>query len=245
MLCKDQAICIRKTDYSETSQIVTLLTKEHGKISAIAKGARRTKSTVFSGAIELFSTGEIVFSMPESAKLATLTEFDQIPLYPGLTRSLYNLNCALFSAELINKMVDQHNPHRELFELFAEFLSNIQSCRTKEQSLSRLIKFQIDLLLELGTGFVFNRCVNCSRKFSSSWNEVYFSSESNGFICRDCEAPFVDKIRLAQKIYTVLANLELLNQADFKTISLIEKLLIHHFTCILHKPPRTARFFSN
>ena len=47
MLKKDQAVCLRKADYSETSQVVTLFTRSHGKIPAMAKGAKRAKSSTY------------------------------------------------------------------------------------------------------------------------------------------------------------------------------------------------------
>ncbi|MHC4155757.1 MAG: DNA repair protein RecO, partial [Planctomycetota bacterium] len=56
MLTKDEAICIRAVDYSETSQIVTFFTRANGKVGAIAKGSKRPKSA-FDGAIEVFSHG--------------------------------------------------------------------------------------------------------------------------------------------------------------------------------------------
>ena len=69
MLTKDHAICIRAVDYSETSQIVTLFTKQNGKIGAIAKGSKRPKSS-FDGPIELFAYGRIIFTHSDDAILA-------------------------------------------------------------------------------------------------------------------------------------------------------------------------------
>ena len=92
MLTKDTAICIRTTDYSETSQIVTLFTKAAGKISAIAKGSKRPKSA-FDGPLEVLSYGRIVFSDSNREKLATLTEFQQNPAFSCSADNLFVLNC--------------------------------------------------------------------------------------------------------------------------------------------------------
>ena len=121
MLTTDSAICIRAIDYSETSQIVTLFTRTTGKISAIAKGSKRAKSA-FDGPLEIFSAGEIVFSHRENQKLATLTEFEQKPIFAGLRKNLAPLNAALFAAELVNELTDQYDPHKGLFEIFSQFL---------------------------------------------------------------------------------------------------------------------------
>ena len=115
MLEKDQAICLRAVDYSDTSQIVTLFGKNSGKISAIAKGSKRAKSS-FEGPIEVFSYGEIVFSIPASGKLATLTEFGQRPIFRQLRSRLFTLNCGLFAVELVDNLTHEHDRHPALFD---------------------------------------------------------------------------------------------------------------------------------
>lgn len=245
MVTKDLAICIKKTDYSDTSQIVTLLTRSNGKLSAIAKGSRRAKSTSFGGTIELFSYGEVMLSIPKSESLATLTEFDQRPVFVGMSRNLFNLNSGLFAVEIVNYLTEQYDPHPELFDLLYDFLADIQVGSDKQASLGRLIKFQFDFLKELGVGLVFERCVNCKQKFNDSWSEVWFCSEMNGLICRDCEAPFIDKVRLPKSMVMFLNDMDSVEEVDFKQLSQMEKLIIRHFTWMLHKPPRTAKYFND
>jgi DNA repair protein RecO (recombination protein O) len=90
-------------NYSETSQVVTLFTRDSGKVAAMAKGSRRAKSS-FDGPIEVFSFGEVMFIIKESGgQLATLTEFDQQPRFRLLSQNLNALNAALFAAELTEK----------------------------------------------------------------------------------------------------------------------------------------------
>ncbi|MCK5226082.1 MAG: DNA repair protein RecO, partial [Planctomycetes bacterium] len=117
MLNKDSAICIRSIDYSETSQIVTFFTRANGKISAIAKGSKRLKSS-FDGPIEMFSCGEIIFSESAGGKLATLTEFAQQSTFINLNKNLFALNCSMFAAELLNNLTDDYDSHQELFDSF-------------------------------------------------------------------------------------------------------------------------------
>lgn len=243
MLLKDKAICIRKTDYSETSQIIVLLTREHGKLSAIAKGSRRSKSKSFGGAIEIFSFGEIVFAMPKTGTLATITEFDQLPVFIHLRSKLTSLNAALFGVELVNSLTEEYDPHSELFDLLEQFLMDVQQARSSRESLEFLIVFQLSLLNILGIKLVFDRCANCKQRFSASWGEVYFSSDSNGFVCRDCEAGFIEKFRIPYEVASVLSELSQLSNADDRVVEYIEKLLIRHLTHLLHKPPRMAKYF--
>ncbi len=254
VLKKDTAICIRTTDYSETSQILTFFTKDSGKISAIAKGSKRPRSS-FAGPFEIFSYGKIVFADSNKEKLATLTEFEPIGTGTGfstLSTNLYKLNCCLFATELLNKLTHDYDPHPQLFDDFLQFLQNAQSSKSiKPPALNSgmlilLILFQLSLLKETGLQPVLNHCVNCKTQYAiHNTQYVFFSSSVNGLICRDCEAAFPDKIRLSPNAADCLSNLKLLTSANEKTLKEIEKLLTNHFTEILgHKPKMTKYILS-
>ena len=247
MLTKDTAICIRAIDYSETSQIVTFFTRATGKISAIAKGSKRPKSA-FDGPIEIFSHGKIVFSDSNKEKLATLTEFEQQPGLTGLRNNLFALNCRLFGTELINSLTNDYDPHPDLFDSFLQFLQNANEHRESKiehrDLLSLLILFQLTLLKEIGLQPILNYCVNCKTRYErrATSNEFYFSSSANGLICRDCEGSFPDKIRLTKNAANCLANVKLIAESQEKTLNEIEKVLIYHFTELLGKPPKVAKY---
>jgi DNA repair protein RecO (recombination protein O) len=247
MLTKDTAICIRTTDYSETSQIVTLFTRTTGKISAIAKGSKRPKSA-FDGPLEVFSYGQIVFSDSSREKLATLTEFQQQPGFADLANNLFALNCCLFGAELVNSLTHDYDPHPELFDAFLQFLQNANKERVTghetRDTLLLLILFQLTLLREIGLIPILNTCANCKTQYAirGTQYEAYFSSSANGLICKDCEASFPDKIKLSQNALDCLANVKLLAETNEKTLNEIQQVLIKHFTEILHRPPKMAKY---
>jgi len=247
VLIKDTAICIRAVDFSETSQIVTFFTRRSGKISVIAKGSKRPKSA-FDGPIEVLSSGKIVFSDSTREKLATLTEFESAYGGPGLARltnNLFALNCYFFATELLNNLTDDYDPHPELFDSFLQFLKDTQDTGDeRRETISLLILFQLSLLKEVGLQPVLNACVNCETQYAirNTQYEVYFSSSANGLICKDCEGSFPDKIRLTEPAAKALINLKLLAESDEKTLNEIEKILIHHFTEILHRPPKMAKY---
>lgn len=247
MLTKDIAICIRATDFSETSQILTLFARDAGKISAIAKGSKRAKSA-FDGHVEVFSHGKIVYSAPKRERLATLTEFEQAPGFTNLPADLFTLNCCLFATELVNLLTDDYDPHPHLFDAFLQFLQNTNEIRAtsdkRRNVLPLLIPFQLTLLKEIGLMPIFSYCVNCktSHEPRATSHEFYFSSFANGFICADCEASFPDKIKLTKKAANCLADAKSIADADERTLNEIEKTLIHHFTETLHRQPKMAKY---
>ena len=242
MLEKDTAVCLRTVNYSDTSQVVTLFTRERGKVGAIAKGSRRAKSS-FGGAIEVFSFGDIVFAPSASGKLATLTEFEQRADFLGLRRKLFNLNCGLFAAELLEAFTQDHDPHADLFDCFVRFLSDCQGAGDDIEAIGFLILFQLSLLAGIGTKPVLERCVNCQAVFGDNWRQAYFSSIANGLICQDCEQAFTDKIRLSRGCAGCLADMKLFTSADERTLREVEKVLIYHFTALMHRSPKTAKYF--
>lgn len=244
MLQKDRAICLRAVNYSETSQVVTLLGRKSGKISAIAKGSKRPKSS-FEGPIEVFSSGHIVYAPRSGGKLATLTEFQQEPVFRTLRTKLFALNCGFFAAELLDAFTQEADPHSELFDSFFQFLCDVQEAEDKFIAVGFLVLFQLTLLSEVGTRPVLGGCANCNTTFGDQWPQVYFSSSANGLICYDCEQAFVDKIRLTKKCAKCLSDLQLIKNASPTTMNEIEKVLIYHFTALLHRPPKMAKHFLN
>ncbi len=180
MLKKDKAVCLRTADYSETSQVVTLFSRGSGKLSAIAKGSKRPKSS-FDGPIEVFSFGDIVYAPPRWAALATLTEFDQKRGFLNLRKNLTALNCAYFGAELLEAFTRDLDPHTDLFDSFLQFLSDIQTADSRN-GLGLLILFQLTLLAEVGTKPVVTECVNCRTGFSEKWRDVHFAASAADLI---------------------------------------------------------------
>ncbi|MHC5139512.1 MAG: DNA repair protein RecO [Planctomycetota bacterium] len=245
MQIKDTAICLRMVNYSETSQVVTLFTRDSGKVAAMAKGSRRAKSS-FDGPIEVFSFGEVMFIIKESGgQLATLTEFDQQPRFRLLSQNLNALNAALFAAELTEKFLEDHDPHPDLFDKYIKFLETIQREENHANRLAWLILYQLRLLEEIGVAPVLDTCVNCGAKSEprQSWSGHYFSSRENGLLCPDCEMAFPEKRAIDTALLDILNNPTKLPKTDIKKLKGIEALLIYHFTELLHKPPKMAKYF--
>ncbi|MCW5777296.1 MAG: DNA repair protein RecO [Phycisphaeraceae bacterium] len=141
---RDQAVCVRHWDWSETSQTVSLFTREHGLIRGIAKGARR-ENAAFSGGLELLTRGEIVAIVRPSGSLATLTAWDLQETYPVLRLSLATFNAGMYLADLVSHAITDEDPHPALFDAL------ISSLRTIGDSPSEaILRFQWATLVETG-----------------------------------------------------------------------------------------------
>ena len=122
---KDSAIVIRVQEWSQTSQVVTLLAAGRGKLRGLAKGSRRLAPSSmqrFSGGFDLLTIGEVVAVTRAGRELATLTEWDLQEPLPRLRRDLEALQASYYAADVVNALLADEDPHPRTFAVLAGFL---------------------------------------------------------------------------------------------------------------------------
>lgn len=189
----DQAVVLLRYEYSETSQVLVLMTREHGKVRAIAKGIRRGTKTRFAAGIDLLDIGRVVITSrhERSAKLATVTEWRQTRSLPGLREKLFRIYAAQYTSEITGHLTEDWDPHVDLFDHFVATLVELSDA---SDPLPPLVAFQLGLLSEIGSLPRFEACVVCGR----SGDLTYFTSLEGGMICRHCEAARVEKREVSE-----------------------------------------------
>src|SRR5438270_2012562 len=120
------ALVIRGTDFSETSRIVTLFTREFGKVRALAKGGRRLKSN-FDVAFDLLTVCRIMFIRKSHGGLDLLTEARLEEQFPALRQNLAALYAGYYVAELLADGTQDYDPHPPLFDAAVETLRGLRS----------------------------------------------------------------------------------------------------------------------
>ncbi len=237
---QDQAICIRRRNYSETSQIVTFFGRASGKISAIGKGSRRSKAK-FSGGIDLLTAGTVMFRPPRNdSSLATLTEFNLDESFLALRGDLLSLNCAQHAADLLHHFTEEFDPHETLYDEFFRFLRQLHPRRAAVG----LLQFELILLREAGFDPVWDRCCLCSSALPQQ-QRPYFSSSSGGMLCRNCEPAVIEKRFLTAGALSLLRYPEQLNTAEPTTIIDAHELISYYQRELLGKEPPTMRFVNS
>ncbi|MBI5366432.1 MAG: DNA repair protein RecO [Planctomycetes bacterium] len=180
---KTPALTVGRIDYSETSQIVTFFAREHGKVKAIAKGAKRKKSA-FEGALDLLALNEIVFLERGGDGLSILTACVMRDGFPELRRDLDRLNTALWIVELLSELTVEGVAHPELFDQAVATLAALARGAWHPLSLSR---FEAQALGHLGFAPRFAGCAGCRRSLDGE-ERVVFSCRLGGGLCRACRA---------------------------------------------------------
>ncbi|HRQ73320.1 MAG TPA: DNA repair protein RecO [Phycisphaerales bacterium] len=141
---RDQAVCVRHWDWSETSQTVSLFTRGHGLIRGIAKGARREKAP-YSGGLELLTRGEVVAIVKPTGSLATLTAWDLQETFPALRRSLATFHAGMYLADLVCHAITDEDPHPALFDALLASLRSLG-----DATAVAILRFQWATLVETG-----------------------------------------------------------------------------------------------
>lgn len=121
---QDHAVCVRQWDWSETSQTVSLLTRDFGLIRCLAKGSKREKSA-FSGGLEIATIGHMVAIVKPNSELAILTAWDLVkPMYQ-MRQSLDRYHASMFAIDLIPRLINDHDPHPEVFDAIVSTLNHL------------------------------------------------------------------------------------------------------------------------
>lgn len=211
-LVHDRCICLRKTEFSETSQILTLFSREHGITRVIAKGAhRRTKAgaSKFDGGIDFLDVGQAVFSHDPARDLVPLTEWSLREGHLALRKTLRGIYLGLYAAELISRLFEEHDPHAELFDRFEWTLPELATLRREEIFLA----FEMDLLRESGYLAELFCCVSCGST-PDERAAVFFSVDRGGLVCRDCEALIHDRSAIDPRLLRLLQGILRLPRAN-------------------------------
>ena len=181
---KSIAIILRVTEYSETSCIVNLLTRDFGRIGAIAKGARRPKSP-FNAAIDVLAVCQVVFINKPSA-LSILTEAKLERRFRSSETDLKRLYAGYYVIELLRTLTDEGDPVPELFDLTREMLVQLDEGDFSENELNHLLlQFELSMLDLLGQLPMLTRCVSCGRE-KTMLSEVNFGLNAGGVLCQTC-----------------------------------------------------------
>ncbi len=143
----DLAICVRQWDWSETSQTVSLFSREHGLIRGVAKGARRPEAR-FSGGLEVPTLGEIVAIVKTTPVLATLTGWDVRETFPAMRRSLSAFYAGMYGVDLVHHALQERDPHPALFDALLAALRSLGHGQSAD--LLAAVRFQWAALEQTG-----------------------------------------------------------------------------------------------
>jgi DNA repair protein RecO (recombination protein O) len=247
---KATALVVRTTDWSETSRIATLWTKEFGRVRVLAKGGRRLKSN-FESALDLLTVCSIVLLRKSSGNLDLLTEARVVERFPQLAADLPALYAAYYLAELLSEWTEDHDPHPVIFEETLETLRNLGTGSPQDrQALTgmRLARFELVLLRELGYSPSLESCAICQSP--SEGINLAFSPAAGGVVCQACQGRQRDRRPLAGEVWRVLQELSESSEAWRRPWSPavrkeVRLLLGQYVTYLMGRQPRLLPYLGS
>ena len=179
-----EGLVVRGVDWSETSRIATLFTREFGKIRVLAKGGRRLSSN-FEIALDLLGVCDIVFIRKAHGGLDLLTEARVSERFSTLRKDLHSLYAGYYLAELLADGTQDYDPHPELFDVA---LTSLRSLTPGVDPLPVVSRFELVWLVELGYTPRLDACASCGTDGPTAMpNGRYLvGPTAGGWLCPNC-----------------------------------------------------------
>lgn len=172
------AIVLKRINLGETDRIVTLLSREKGKIAGVAKGSRKAISRL-SGASEVFTCAR--YQMATGRNLDVITQVDIRESFPRIHADLFRIAYAAYLIEVIDRFTDEDEHCPNLFDLLLSALFLMERPNDPE-IVARM--FDLQLMREIGYEPVLDMCLRCSEPLGDG--KTAFSPSMGGMVCRKC-----------------------------------------------------------
>ncbi|MFN6130604.1 MAG: DNA repair protein RecO [Planctomycetota bacterium] len=210
---KTDAIVLRTVPWSETSLVVTLWTEGFGKISAIAKGARRLKSP-FESALDLLSRSSVVFLAKTGDTLDLLTEAKLQRRFRSASRGLLPLYCGFHAVELTHVLTEHHQPIPGWMDWLSQTLTALDE---GECASTATLRFELHALRMLGLLPSLVQCVGCGSPIDRDRPTVALTTSGGGVACPACSPVHRNVLRIQTQTVRILqrASEASLNDLEF------------------------------
>jgi len=175
------AIVLRHVDFRESDRVITLFTRDYGRISGLARGVRRSVRR-FSGRLDLFSLAELQYREGRG-DLVNLEGALLISAHLGIREDLFRIAWASYLSELVERLFGPGEPHPSAFELLVESLEYLGHRGALQEGVLRVLELRF--LAEAGLQPELEACVNCRRPVG---RELLFSFvvTRGGPVCERC-----------------------------------------------------------
>lgn len=207
---KIKGIIINDTNYSESSKILNIITREHGIIGAISKGCRNYKSKLSSVSGKL-TYGYFYLNYKEDG-LSTLTEVDVLNSFKSIKTDLKKIGYAMYLIDLAKQIINQ-NQNEEVFDILESSLLKIE--KDFDPNIITNIA-EIKYLTFLGVEPVLDKCALCG----STKEIVTVNSDAGGNVCNSC---YSNEYITDEKTIKLLRMFKFVDISKIKELNILDK----------------------
>ena len=234
---KIEGVILRTVDFGDANRVVTIYTRDFGKIEVNAYGCRRAKNPL-SGALQMFNL--ISAEINRGTKVDTIKEADIIKFYPNLTADVEKIAYASLFFEIVNRMTLPKSPEGGVYDLILKTLPAFDERNARIAALIGICQF-----MEF-SGFQLNffHCVHCGAEIST---DAAFSLAEGGAVCMNCVdaagGTFGYPQNLRQAFYKIL-TFDWRQHLNFnlKEIISAEEIVLKYIQSIIGKELNAVKF---
>ncbi len=230
----DNAICIRRWDYSETSQTVSLLLRNHGIVRGIVKGAKRAGGG-FDGGVDLLTHGQVVAIVKPSRDLATVTAWHVLEIFRPLREHVGANRAGLYMVDLVHHMLNEHDPHPRLFDTLRDALAKLDLTNRHGHT---LLAWTWVLLCETGYKPELDRDAETGGPLPQQTPTLAFSPSAGGVVA---DTGGADRWRVRRETVDLLRQVAA-GQAPGASPDRANRLLAFYIRALLGREPNTMRW---
>ncbi len=178
-----RAVLLRSVDFGESDRVLTFVTERHGRVSVIARGARRSQRR-FLGALEPFAIVEASIALG-AGELGRLAEARVLRAFPSLISDLDAMREAGRALELVRALVPEREPEPGLLDELEALFAALDASRGRASAVAAYVRFGLRTLAIVGLAPRVDGCVGCDRRPSAE-QPALFDVERGGIVCRAC-----------------------------------------------------------
>jgi DNA repair protein RecO (recombination protein O) len=180
-LVKDEAIILSTRLFGESDKIVRFFTPTTGKLSGIAKGAKKSRKR-FMNTLEPFNQVRVEYFEKSTSSLVRIESADLEESNCGLEVTLKRICVASFFTEFVDKLTKEKQINEHLFHSLKKILDSL---KLVEFSVTDILYYELQMLRHLGYMLNLAACVHCGKALSDM-EKLYFSKERGGTLCPGC-----------------------------------------------------------
>lgn len=180
---KTEGVVIRQMPLGEADRILTLYTPRHGKVRAVARGVRRTKSKL-GGHTEPLTHARL--SIAYGKTLDVVSETETLHSFRRLKEDLGLLSKALYLAELVDGFSVEQAPNPQVYRLLLGTMTILDAGSGTPASSALIRHFELQLLIHSGFGPELRSCVECRDELEPG--DHLYSSARGGVLCKNCRS---------------------------------------------------------
>jgi len=180
-LVKDEAIILSTRLFGESDKIVRFFTLSSGKLSGIAKGAKKSQKR-FMNTLEPFNQVLIEYFEKATSSLVRIENADLEESNSGLELSFKRVCMASFFTEFVDKLTKEKQRNEHLFQTLKKILDSL---KLVEFTTTDILYYELQMLRHLGYMLNLAACVHCGKALADV-EKLYFSKERGGTLCTGC-----------------------------------------------------------